>query len=50
MRHLAMPAKDTIAAAENLLLGVPAAKGTIDPRWQAVIAVGEYIPTNIEKI
>ena len=32
--------------AESLLPGVAAADGQTDPRWQAIIQVGEFIPTD----
>lgn len=32
-----------IKRAERLLPGAPAPKGKTDPRWQAIIAIGDYI-------
>jgi len=34
-----------IARAEALLPGTPASEGARDPRWQAIIRVGEFIPS-----
>ena len=38
-----MTVHDAIAAAETLLPGRAAPDGEIDPRWQAIIAVGDFI-------
>ena len=40
---------EAIAKAEQLLPGTPVDEG-IDPRWQAIIAVGEYIETEPEAV
>ena len=37
--------QQAIRDAEKLLPGVPAPDGEPDPRWQAIIKVGEYIET-----
>jgi hypothetical protein len=39
-----------IARAEALLPGVPAAAGARDPRWQAIIRVGEFISSRPEEV
>lgn len=39
---------EAIALAESLLPGVPAPEGEDDPRWQAVIEVGDHIPNDSE--
>ena len=41
---------DAIAAAEKLLPGHPAPDGEIDARWQAIIAVGEFIEAEPEAV
>ena len=38
-----MTVYDAIAHAECVLPGHPVPDGQIDPRWQAIIAVGEFI-------
>jgi hypothetical protein len=38
-----MSVRDAIAAAEGILPGEPAPDGELDPRWQAIIAVGEFV-------
>jgi len=45
-----MTAANAIAQAEALLPGVPAAEGEIDPRWQAIIAVGNFIEDDPEPV
>lgn len=45
-----MSVAEAIAAANRLLSGQPAAEDAIDPRWQAIIAVAEYIPTDPEGV
>ena len=42
--------QQTIRDAEKLLPGVPAPDDEPDPRWQAIIAVGEYIETNPREV
>jgi hypothetical protein len=37
--------KKAIENAERLLPGIPVREDEIDPRWQAIIKVGEYIQT-----
>ena len=39
-----------IAKAEKLLPGRAAPEGKIDPRWQAIIAVSEFIDSNPEDV
>ncbi|MDD5191150.1 MAG: hypothetical protein PHE50_08935 [Dehalococcoidales bacterium] len=39
-----------IKKAEQILPGVPAPEGEIDPRWQAIIKVGEFIETNPKEV
>src|SRR5687767_14749965 len=41
---------DAIAAADSLLPGQPAPEGNIDPRWQAIIEVGEFVETEPEPV
>ena len=41
--------KRAIARAEKALLGVPVGDG-LDPRWQAIIKVANYIETNPEEV
>lgn len=41
-----MTVQEAISAAEALLPGDPAPDGELDPRWQAIIEVSEFIPTN----
>ena len=45
-----MTVQQAIAAAEALLPGRAAPKGRIDPRWQAMIAVGEFIETEADAV
>jgi hypothetical protein len=39
-----------IARAESILPGLPAPDGTRDPRWQAIIRVGEFIESQPEPV
>jgi hypothetical protein len=39
-----------IARAERVLPGTPAPEGKRDPRWQAIIRVGEFIETQPEAV
>ncbi len=39
-----------IATAERILPGTPAPEGKLDPRWQAIIRVGEFIETQPEAV
>jgi hypothetical protein len=45
-----MTLKEAIAAAELILPGHAAGDHELDPRWQAIIAVSEFIPTNPEQV
>ena len=45
-----MTVHEAIAAAEKLLPGHAAPDGEKDPRWQAVIAIGEFIESEPEAI
>ena len=45
-----MPVLEAISDANRLLPGQPAADGASDPRWQAIIAVAEHIPTEPEGV
>jgi len=44
-----MTIHEAIAAASRLLPGVPVAAGT-DPRWQAIIEVGEHIEASPDEV
>jgi hypothetical protein len=39
-----------IARAEAILPGLQAAEGQKDPRWQAIIAVGNFVETDFEPV
>jgi hypothetical protein len=39
-----------IARAERVLPGVPASDGKRDPRWQAIIRVGQFVETQPEAV
>jgi hypothetical protein len=41
---------EAIAAAELVLPGQAAGNRELDPRWQAIIAVSEFIPTDPEQV
>lgn len=45
-----MSVHQAIHHAEALLPGEAAAEGDPDPRWQAIIAVGEYVETDPEAV
>ena len=45
-----MSVNDAVAAAERLLPGQEAQEGEVDPRWQAIIAVGEFVETEPEAV
>lgn len=45
-----MSLADVIREAETILPGTPAPEGAEDPRWQAVIAIGEYVETHPEDV
>ena len=44
------PVDQAIADAERLLPGVPAEEGVPDPRWQAIIEIGESIESDPEAV
>ena len=45
-----MSVHEAIAFADRLLPGAPAADDAIDPRWQAIIAIGEHIETEPDAV
>ena len=45
-----MTVQEAIAAAERILPGRAAPEGETDPRWQAIIAVAEFIETDPELV
>ncbi len=45
-----MSVQDAIAFANSILPGVPAPDEQEDPRWQAIIEVGEYVESNPEEL
>jgi len=45
-----MTVEETIAAAESVLPGEAPPEGEIDPRWQAIVAVGEFIEEEPEAV
>jgi hypothetical protein len=45
-----MSVHDAIAKAEAVLPGRAAPDGAVDPRWQAIIAIGEFIETEPEAV
>jgi hypothetical protein len=45
-----MNISDAIQSAEAILPGVPAGEGLEDPRWQAIIAVGDFIEDEPEAV
>ncbi|MHC4218037.1 MAG: hypothetical protein ACYSU7_06220 [Planctomycetota bacterium] len=45
-----MTIDEAIQSAERLLPGTPAPDDAMDPRWQAIIEVGEYIESEPEKV
>jgi hypothetical protein len=45
-----MDVHEAIAAAERILPGVSASEGQIDPRWQAIIEVEEFLQSNPEDV
>jgi hypothetical protein len=47
---IGMNVKEALAAAEQLLPGVAAPNGTKDPRWQAIIRVGDFVENEPEAI
>lgn len=42
--------RQAICSAERLLPGKPAPDGELDPRWQAIIRVGEFIKSNPDEV
>lgn len=42
--------KKTIRNAERILAGKPAPEGENDPRWQAIIRVGDFVETQPESV
>jgi hypothetical protein len=42
--------RQAILSAERLLPGKPAPQGELDPRWQAIIRVGEFIESNPDDV
>jgi len=45
-----MTIQRAIAKAETILPGRPAPEGENDPRWQVIIAIGEFIETDPEGV
>ena len=45
-----MSLRDRLDYADSILPGIPAPEGQDDPRWQAIIDVGEYIESGPELI
>src|SRR4051812_13600743 len=45
-----MNVQEAIEAAECILPGQKAPEGEIDPRWQAIIAVGEFVEVEPEAV
>lgn len=45
-----MNVEEAIAVAERLLPGVAAPEGETDPRWQAIIQLGDFIETDAEAV
>ena len=45
-----MTVEEAISSAESILPGQPAREGEIDARWQAIIAVAEFIETEPEAV
>ena len=45
-----MSVEEAISVAESILPGQPAPDGEIDARWQAIIAVAEFIETEPEAV
>lgn len=45
-----MNIQQAIAAADSVLSGQAAPEGEIDPRWQAIIVVGEFIEAEPEAV
>ena len=45
-----MTVEEAIAAAEPLLPGHAAPDGAIDPRWQAIIAIGDFVESDPDAV
>lgn len=45
-----MTVQEAIIQAEAILPGVPAAENEIDPRWQAIIEIGEFVQSHPEEV
>jgi hypothetical protein len=45
-----MTVDEAIETAEKLLPGASAREGTIDPRWQAIIRIGEFLESDPKRI
>jgi len=45
-----MTVDDAIQCAEQLLPGTPGGEAMADPRWQSIIAVGEFTESNPEQV
>lgn len=45
-----MSVRDAIEGVEAILPGQPAPEGECDRRWQAIIAIADYIPTDPEAV
>lgn len=45
-----MSVREAIEQAESILPGEPAPPGDTDPRWQAIVQIGEYIPGEPEAV
>jgi hypothetical protein len=48
--NMQVSVQETIRKAERILPGVAAPDREKDPRWQAVIAVGEFVETNPDEV
>jgi hypothetical protein len=45
-----MSVSELVRDAEAILPGTPAPSGADDPRWQAIIAIGEYVESHPEEV
>ena len=45
-----MTVQEALSAAEKLLPGIPSPDGAEDPRWQAIIRVGDFVEHEPEEI
>src|SRR6188508_1311809 len=45
-----MTVHEAIASAEAILPGIAAPDGQLDPRWQAIISIGEFVETEPEAV